>query len=131
MSNPETANTTPVTPAQAAAELNRRRHPKGSAERRKYVCDAATQMGGVELKAIVPDWTPAAKPAKAAKVKPAKPAKPARTEIQILHTRLRAEAYAWKCAEYHAGRKCTLAAAYAKFKTAPAGITNAPDFAGI
>lgn len=132
MSNNENTNAiTPVTAEEARTELNRRRLPKGSAERKVFPRQQVLAMGGVELKAIAGNWTPAPTAPKPAAVKPAKPAKPERTEIQKLHTRLRAEAYAWKVAQYHAGNKVTLKAAYEKFATAPAGITNAAGFTGV
>lgn len=98
-------------------------------------------MSGPELRAEAegtaakPARKPAKAPAKAARkpaaAKPAKPAKPARTPLQIVHTMRREEAYAWRLAEYHAGRKHTVAAAYARFGTAHASVTNAPGFTGI
>lgn len=77
---------------------------------------------------------PAAKPAPArkapAKKAPAKARRPERTATQVRHTQLRAEAFAWRNAEWHAGRSHTLATAYARFGTAPAAVTNAPGFEG-
>lgn len=71
-----------------------------------------------------------ARTVQAPKAKAAPKAKPVRTATQVKHTELRAQAYAWRLAEYHAGRSHTVAQANARFGTAPAAITNAPGFEG-
>lgn len=122
----------PITAIEAVTELTRRTLPKGSLGRRTYPRQRVMEAGGAELKAIA-GLLPAAPvcPVMPAAKAPAKAAKPERSDLQKLHTRLRAEAFAWKVAQYHAGNKVTLKAAYEKFATAAAGVTNAPGFTGI
>lgn len=74
---------------------------------------------GAQVQVLVPKAAPKAPKAE-------------RTEIQKLHTNLRAQAQAWKVAEYHrTGKNVTWATAYEKFATAAASVTNAPGFTGV
>ncbi len=109
-------NTLVLDATAAQAEIDRRLAPKNTPEREvantpeAQVCKG---MSGAALATLANLSRPAPKKAKATKA--AKPAKPAR--VVDPHTALRKQAWEWRNAEFHAGRKVTTDEAYAKFGT--------------
>jgi hypothetical protein len=106
-----------ITPAAAKAELKRRDAKVLRPAKNTPMAQAARHLYRPELRTIAAG-APTIAPKPVAEVKPAKVVNP--------HTALRQQAWAWRNAEFHAGRKVTVAAAYAKFGTHPASEDVAP-----